>query len=44
MASGALGQLVDAHWGDTQVLVIDLPPGTGDVQLTMVQKHKPAGR
>jgi ATP-binding protein involved in chromosome partitioning len=26
MASGALGQLVDAHWGDTQVLVIDLPP------------------
>lgn len=43
MVSGALSQLVDAHWGDTQVLVIDLPPGTGDVQLTMVQKHKPAG-
>ncbi|NBC36591.1 P-loop NTPase [Novosphingobium sp. FSY-8] len=43
MAAGALGQLVDAWWGDTQVLVIDLPPGTGDVQLTMVQKHKPAG-
>jgi len=43
MASGALGQLVDAWWGDTQVLVIDLPPGTGDVQLTMIQKHKPAG-
>lgn len=43
MAAGALGQMVDAHWGDTQVLIIDLPPGTGDVQLTMVQKHKPAG-
>jgi ATP-binding protein involved in chromosome partitioning len=43
MVSGALSQLVDAHWGDTQVLVVDLPPGTGDVQLTMIQKHKPAG-
>lgn len=43
MASGALGQLVDADWGDAEVLVLDLPPGTGDVQLTMVQKHKPVG-
>lgn len=43
MVSGALNQLIDAWWGPTQVLVIDLPPGTGDVQLTMVQKHKPAG-
>jgi ATP-binding protein involved in chromosome partitioning len=43
MAGGALGQLVDADWGDTELLVLDLPPGTGDVQLTMVQKHKPAG-
>jgi ATP-binding protein involved in chromosome partitioning len=43
MAGGALGQLVDAHWGDVDTLVLDLPPGTGDVQLTMVQKHKPAG-
>ncbi len=43
MAGGALGQLVDAHWGNTDTLVLDLPPGTGDVQLTMVQKHKPAG-
>ena len=43
MASGALGQLIDAEWGDAEVLLIDLPPGTGDVQLTMVQKHKPAG-
>ena len=43
MASGALGQLVDAEWGDVDLLLIDLPPGTGDVQLTMVQKHKPDG-
>lgn len=43
MAGGALGQLVDADWGDTELLVLDLPPGTGDVQLTMIQKHKPAG-
>jgi ATP-binding protein involved in chromosome partitioning len=43
MAGGALGQLVDAAWGDTEVVVIDLPPGTGEVQLTMVQKHKPDG-
>jgi ATP-binding protein involved in chromosome partitioning len=43
MASGALGQLVDADWGDVEVILIDLPPGTGDVQLTMVQKHRPVG-
>ena len=43
MTAGALGQLVDADWGAVDTLVVDLPPGTGDVQLTMVQKHKPAG-
>lgn len=43
MASNALGQLIDADWGDTQLLIVDMPPGTGDVQLSMVQKHKPAG-
>ena len=43
MTAGALSQLVDADWGATETLVVDLPPGTGDVQLTMVQKHKPAG-
>src|SRR3546814_7911926 len=40
MVSGALAQLVDANWGDSAILVLDLPPGTGDVQLSMVQKHK----
>lgn len=43
MASGAFGQLVDAVWGDVEVLLLDLPPGTGDVQITMLQKHRPAG-
>jgi ATP-binding protein involved in chromosome partitioning len=43
MAAGALGQLVEADWGDADPLILDLPPGTGDVQLTMIQKHRPAG-
>ena len=43
MASGALAQLIDGAWGDTEVLLVDLPPGTGDVQLSLVQKAKPDG-
>jgi ATP-binding protein involved in chromosome partitioning len=43
MAANAMGQLIDAEWGDADTLIIDLPPGTGDVQLTMMQKHKPDG-
>lgn len=43
MASNALTQLIDAQWGDIDVLVVDLPPGTGDVQLSMMSKHKPEG-
>ena len=44
MASGAITQLLEAHWSsETEVLLVDLPPGTGDVQLTMIQKFKPAG-
>lgn len=43
MVSSALGQLIDADWGAVDTLVVDLPPGTGDVQLTMLQKHKPDG-
>ena len=43
MAGNALGQLIDADWGDAEVLIVDLPPGTGDVQLTMLQRYKPAG-
>jgi ATP-binding protein involved in chromosome partitioning len=43
MAGNALSQLVDAHWEGMQALIVDMPPGTGDVQLSMIQKHKPAG-
>ena len=43
MAGNALSQLVDAEWGDAEILLLDLPPGTGDVQLTMLQRFKPAG-
>jgi ATP-binding protein involved in chromosome partitioning len=43
MAGNALSQLLEADWGDAEVLVVDMPPGTGDVQLSMVQKHAPAG-
>jgi ATP-binding protein involved in chromosome partitioning len=43
MAGNALSQLIDAEWGDCDTIIIDLPPGTGDVQLSMIQKHKPAG-
>lgn len=39
MATKALTQLFkDAHWGELDFMIIDLPPGTGDVHLTMVQQ------
>ena len=41
MASGALTQLIEGAWGDTEILIVDLPPGTGDVQLSLVAKAKP---
>ena len=43
MASGALNQLIEGDWRDTELILIDLPPGTGDVQLSLVQKSRPAG-
>jgi ATP-binding protein involved in chromosome partitioning len=43
MAASALGQLIEGDWGDTELLVADLPPGTGDIQLSLIQKWKPAG-
>lgn len=43
MAGKALNQIVDAQWGDTELLLIDLPPGTGDVQISMMADNKPDG-
>jgi len=43
MVGSALGQMMDADWGDTELLLVDLPPGTGDVQLTILQRFRPAG-
>lgn len=38
MASGAIKQfLTDVEWGELDYLILDLPPGTGDIQLTLVQ-------
>jgi ATP-binding protein involved in chromosome partitioning len=43
MAGQALSQLVDAQWGGVRDVIVDMPPGTGDIQLSMIQKHRPVG-
>jgi ATP-binding protein involved in chromosome partitioning len=38
MATKALNQLIhDAHWGELDFMLIDMPPGTGDIHLSLVQ-------
>ncbi len=44
MVSGVVKQFLnDAEWGDLDFLLLDLPPGTGDIQLTIVQTVKLSG-
>ncbi|MDH3325626.1 MAG: iron-sulfur cluster carrier protein ApbC [Gammaproteobacteria bacterium] len=44
MVTQALEQLInDTSWGDLDYLIVDLPPGTGDIQLTLSQKIPVSG-
>lgn len=43
-ACGAIEQLLtDTNWGEIDIMVVDMPPGTGDIQITMSQRLNMAG-
>ncbi|HEU0100138.1 MAG TPA: P-loop NTPase [Allosphingosinicella sp.] len=43
MIASALGQLMEGDWDGCELMIVDLPPGTGDIQMSLIQKWKPAG-
>lgn len=43
MTTKALTQLINANWGELDVLIIDMPPGTGDVHLSLTENYNITG-
>ncbi|MCS7154050.1 MAG: Mrp/NBP35 family ATP-binding protein [Bacteroidia bacterium] len=44
MASNTLKQLLtETDWGELDYLIVDMPPGTGDIQITLAQQFRPQG-
>lgn len=43
MTTKALAQLINANWGELDVLIIDMPPGTGDIHLSLTENYNITG-